>query len=315
MPLALFLAGIFAGFQGLMVSQQGVFNAQTGPAETMDRSGEIITVTDQAISYRIPANGSSVGEILSRAGFLFTEDDILIPATHDTVVPGSTITILHAAPLTIVDGGTTSKKSTQARTVSALLTEQNIMLSELDILSPSPETDIVPNMTVRIRRRTRETATELVNVDFPRITHDDPDVSYGKITVISEGVPGQKRGIFEIMKEDGVVVRKKLISSEILKEPVAQEETKGTKITIGRSDEGFGSWYNAFPGMYAASTTYPRKSFVRVTNLANNKSVIVKINDYGPTIPGRIIDLEATAFKVLAPLGRGVIPVRVEQLL
>ncbi len=315
MPFALFLAGIFAGFQGLTLGHQSVFNAHAGVAETMSRLEETITVTDQTISYRIPANGSSVGEILSRAGFLFTEGDILIPAAHDSIVPGSTITILHATPLTLIDGGTKSKKATQARTVGAMLTEQNIALHELDILSPVSGTNIVPDMTVRIRRRTTETATELVNIDFPRITHDDPDISYGKLTVISEGRPGQKHGIFEIVKEDGVVIQKKLISSETLREPVAQEETRGVKITIGRSDEGFGSWYNAFPGMYAASTTYPRKSFVRVTNLTNNKSVIVKINDYGPTIPGRIIDLEATAFKALAPLGRGVIPVRVEQLL
>lgn len=53
---------------------------------------------------------------------------------------------------------------------------------------------------------------------------------------------------------------------------------------------------------------------VKVTNLANNKSVIVTINDRGPFIRGRIIDLSKQAFSEIAFLKHGVIDVTVEQL-
>ncbi|MCF7516825.1 septal ring lytic transglycosylase RlpA family protein [Pseudoalteromonas sp. L21] len=53
---------------------------------------------------------------------------------------------------------------------------------------------------------------------------------------------------------------------------------------------------------------------VKVTNIANNKSVIVSINDRGPFVHGRIIDLSKKAFSQIASLQQGVIDVTVEQL-
>ena len=50
----------------------------------------------------------------------------------------------------------------------------------------------------------------------------------------------------------------------------------------------------------------------RVTNLANNKSVVVRVNDRGPFIQGRIIDLSYKAMETLDGVQAGVIDVRVE---
>lgn len=63
----------------------------------------------------------------------------------------------------------------------------------------------------------------------------------------------------------------------------------------------------------AASRSYPRYSYVKVTNPENGKSVIVYINDYGPTVEtGREIDLSSHAFSQLAPLSAGLIKVQIE---
>ena len=51
---------------------------------------------------------------------------------------------------------------------------------------------------------------------------------------------------------------------------------------------------------------------VRVTNLGNGKSVVVKINDRGPFIKGRIIDLSQSAFTSIASKSVGVIEVKIE---
>lgn len=51
---------------------------------------------------------------------------------------------------------------------------------------------------------------------------------------------------------------------------------------------------------------------VKVTNLKNNKSVVVIINDRGPFVKGRIIDLSRSAFKAIGNTDSGVIKVRVE---
>lgn len=64
----------------------------------------------------------------------------------------------------------------------------------------------------------------------------------------------------------------------------------------------------------AAHQTLGFGSRVKVTNIANNKSVIVIINDRGPFIRGRIIDLSKKAFSQIASVKQGVIDVTVEQL-
>ena len=64
----------------------------------------------------------------------------------------------------------------------------------------------------------------------------------------------------------------------------------------------------------AAHQTLPWGSRVKVTNLANGKSVDVRINDRGPFGKGRIIDVSRAAARALGMVGRGITTVRVEWL-
>ncbi len=62
----------------------------------------------------------------------------------------------------------------------------------------------------------------------------------------------------------------------------------------------------------AAHKSLPFNTFVKVTDLETGKSVIVRINDRGPYIKGRIIDLTDYAAKKLGILEKGIAKVRVE---
>ncbi|TMP73129.1 septal ring lytic transglycosylase RlpA family lipoprotein [Pseudoalteromonas sp. S1609] len=61
----------------------------------------------------------------------------------------------------------------------------------------------------------------------------------------------------------------------------------------------------------AAHLKLPFGTRVKVTNIANNKSVVVRINDRGPYIQGRIIDLSKAMFEKIADSSAGVIDVSV----
>ena len=65
-------------------------------------------------------------------------------------------------------------------------------------------------------------------------------------------------------------------------------------------------------GLTAAHKTLPLNTTVRVTNLANNKSLILRINDRGPYIKGRILDCSYGAAKKLDFLLQGTTKVRIE---
>ena len=66
--------------------------------------------------------------------------------------------------------------------------------------------------------------------------------------------------------------------------------------------------------MTAAHPTLPLPSFARVTNLKNNKSVVVRVNDRGPFHSDRLIDLSYTAAYKLGVLAGGSTPVMVESI-
>jgi rare lipoprotein A len=66
--------------------------------------------------------------------------------------------------------------------------------------------------------------------------------------------------------------------------------------------------------MTACHPTLPFGSMVRVLNLDNHRSVVVRITDRGDLIKGRVIDLSYGAAKQLAILKPGIAPVEVEVL-
>jgi len=96
----------------------------------------------------------------------------------------------------------------------------------------------------------------------------------------------------------------------------------------GASQIGVASWYG--PGFHgrrtangevynqyaltAAHRTLPHGTWVEVTNLANQETVRVRINDRGPYVDDRIIDLSYTAAQRIDMLRSGIAPVRVEVL-
>ena len=90
--------------------------------------------------------------------------------------------------------------------------------------------------------------------------------------------------------------------------------------------EGLASWYgDDFHGRFtangevfdkdgisAAHPTLPLPSYVRVTNLRNGKSLIVRVNDRGPYARNRVIDVSTKAAHLLGFYNMGTVPVRVE---
>ena len=85
-------------------------------------------------------------------------------------------------------------------------------------------------------------------------------------------------------------------------------------LPVEAGERGVASWYSGYPcGSYTAAHKHlPKGTVVRVTNLHNGRSVVVKINDRGPYVRGRVIDVSPHAAEVLGIYGSGVAPVKVD---
>jgi rare lipoprotein A len=100
------------------------------------------------------------------------------------------------------------------------------------------------------------------------------------------------------------------------------------KSARGHVERGLASWYG--PGFHAERTssgepynmysmtaahkTLPIPSYVRVTHLGNGRSIVVRVNDRGPFVGNRIIDLSYTAAYKLGMIGTGTAPVEIRVL-
>lgn len=103
--------------------------------------------------------------------------------------------------------------------------------------------------------------------------------------------------------------------------PIARQQAKARPYQVGTA-----SWYGEnFDGkptasgepydmydMTAAHLHLPMGSYVRVTNLRNGRAVVVRVNDRGPVVPGRIIDLSYGAAQALQFRHRGLQRVRLD---
>lgn len=108
--------------------------------------------------------------------------------------------------------------------------------------------------------------------------------------------------------------------------PASAPKAQATKKSNKPYQVGRASWYGKeFHGKETASgesydmfrftaahMSLPLGTWVRVTNVRNHKSVIVRVNDRGPVVPDRIIDLSYGAAQVLDFRARGIEKVRLD---
>lgn len=108
-----------------------------------------------------------------------------------------------------------------------------------------------------------------------------------------------------------------LAGCAMLSPPGTREGLEGTASWYGRAHQARPTASGESFDMHdltAAHRTLPLGTRVRVTDLENGRTVVVRITDRGPYVPGRVIDLSYAAAKALGMLDRGLAPVRLEVL-
>ena len=132
-----------------------------------------------------------------------------------------------------------------------------------------------------------------------------------------------KRTLYEIYqnKEENLNVNSKNKAVADTFEKVIEEREKYTHFQTGMASYYGGSWHGKKTAngeifnensLTAAHKTLPFGTKVKVTNLDNGKSVVVRINNRGPYSKGRVIDLSKAAFSKIASTSKGVTRVKLE---
>ncbi|MDP1846034.1 MAG: G5 domain-containing protein [Candidatus Moranbacteria bacterium] len=274
-----------------------------------------VEISDNGMILNVTAGQETISEFLTEKNIALGEKDYIFPAPEVKIFPGSKIIIRRAMPVAISVDNQKIKLDTLGTTVRDALSEANVILSHADKINPALDSLLKPDLDIAVTRINFEEVTLEEDIPFQTVEKEDSKVLWRKKETKQKGEKGVREKTYKITYTNGKETNRALLGSKIAKPPVSQIEVVGTKIVVGKTQTGSATWYVNGDDLTCASLDFAFGKYLRVTNRASGKSVIVKVNDSGPYGKGRIIDLNKKAFQKIGDIGAGVINVKVEEIL
>lgn len=304
-----------------------IFYSQSINKKIADFSQEnkIVYFNDNGLFYKTSTQASTVEEFLKEKNINFKKEDVIIPMLEKQIYPGTHIEIQRAVKIKIEADGKTIENYTLAKNVRNAILENNLSIGRLDLISPGEDIQPSNDMIITITRIDVEEKIITEDIDYKTTVKFDSALGWREKKTEQPGKNGERAVKYKITYKNNEEVSRVIMEKTLIREPVSEIVLQGTYVKTGKVHTGLGTWYkqpahlfigsDSGEGLYAANPWLPKGSYVKVTNKANGKSVIVRINDRGPFGPNRIIDLHTVAFAKIASLGAGVINVKVEEVL
>lgn len=274
-----------------------------------------VTLTDGGKFFSAFTSAQTVSDFLNEQKIFLSDEDYIFPAPETKIYPGGNIFICRAIPVKIKVDGEEIEFETLGTNVRDALNEANIVLSHADKTNPDLSTPLNPDLDIVVTRINFEEITVEDDIPFETVEKEDKTVLWRKKETKQKGENGIREKIYKITYTNGKETKRQLLTNRIAKQPINQIEVVGTKIIVGKTQTGDATWYVNGDDMTCASLDFGFGKYLRVSNRANGKSVIVRVNDSGPYGKGRIIDLNKKAFQKIGDIGAGVIRVKVEEIL
>lgn len=131
--------------------------------------------------------------------------------------------------LTIQADGEKTSISTTAPTVADVLEEAGVTIGDEDEVEPAISDFLQADQTIKVVRIKTVTKTETVPVEFDVSVKKDADALQGEVKVVKPGANGENRQEVELVYADGKVRERTVVSRDMVREPITQVESHGTK--------------------------------------------------------------------------------------
>lgn len=298
----------------LLVAVWQLFRGDSRVFASGKTSMRSVLVEDEGISFPVLTGSATIGDLLREQFGGYAQGDEIFPTPEKRIVGGERVVIRRMKGVRLTVDGKTKDVTTTARTASEMLRESGITIAEDDFILPDGEMPLKDEQTIEVVRVVVKESVEHESLPFEKIEKNDEKMGWRERSVTQKGVKGELEKKYRIVSHNGKIVRKALVSQTVVKEPIDEIATQGTLVKTGKKHTGLGTWYSFTGTLAAASPWLPMGSYAKVTNKANGKSVMVRINDRGPFGKNRIIDLDKVAFEKIASIGAGIIDVSVEEV-
>lgn len=264
---------------------------------------------------------------------------------------GLNLDIATAQDVTLVAGGAKTPIRL-AGTVQDVLDKQGIKPDADDSLTPAADTSLTDGLTITYVDVQVKTSTKAKVVPFEKTQVKSDQLAKGQTKVTTKGVNGSATETYTDTYHDGKLISSKLATTKVETKPVAEVTSVGTKVVetkpVATSSSATSAKESSAPAASSGSDLTPatgasckasyywqgqmtangeqfntnaltaaHKSYkfgtrVKVTNPKNGQSVVVRINDRGPYVSGRCLDLSRAAMQAIGGTAAGVITVNYE---
>ncbi len=277
---------------------------------------QVVEVIDDGVSVLgIRTKAKTIDEFVGQMELDLKTEDKIYPAKDVKIAGGMKIVVERAIPIKIEVDGETIKKNVFTKNIKDTLEECGVSLNPSDKVEPELIEGIFENIEIVVTRINHKEIAETEGIDFEVVQKKDKKLKWRTEKIKQKGEKGIKEVKYRVTYKNGEEIKRKKLSTKIIKEPIDEITVVGTKIKVGKKQRGRASWYAYTGKMAAASITFPKGTWLRVTAVNSGKQIFVVINDYGPAAyTGKILDLDKVAFEKLAPIGAGVIEVKIEEI-
>ena len=193
------------------------------------KTAEKVTLTVDEQSETMYTTANTVGELFNEENIEINKHDKLSHDLAHKIEENMEIIVDRAFEIEVIDGNETNTYWTTKVSVKQFLQENDLELSRLDKIKPKLKTKIDEDTTISIIRVEKLEKEVEESIDYHTEEKKDSSLEKGKTKVLQEGKEGLANRTYEITKENGEEVSRKVIKEEIIKEPVNQIIAVGTK--------------------------------------------------------------------------------------
>lgn len=253
------------------------------------------------------SGGETQSDVLSHLPTTIYPEDRVTFVVDPGFGLGSVVHVARALPVTIRDGKKEYVYRTWANTAGELLSDVNRSLADMDKANVGSNAPLTKDMKIVITRVSKTTLSVKEVVEYKTIDKDDPTMYRRETKVSQSGESGERVKTYEVVREDGEEVSRKIIKTETTKSVKDKIVLHGTKVKIGKTASGKATWYDLCCKK-VASNVFKKGTVLRLTNKANGKQIEVTVDDTGGFGSSVVVDIHPDYFKALGgTLGQGVI--------
>jgi len=193
------------------------------------RYGRQLTVTLDGEQEKYWVTALSVEDALNQLGLRADGADLSTSRSATIPREGLDLSIVSPKRLTIKADGKTDKTQVAATTVREALKDSAITIDKNDEVSPLLKHRVQDGDRIVVTRITVKTKATTVPIDFSTAVREDSSMDEGDIEVVRTGKEGTRKLQVRIVRADGKVRDRKVLSSKVAVAPVDQIEKLGTK--------------------------------------------------------------------------------------